>query len=227
MITSVTNNHIKELHKLKTKKHRIEQGKFLVEGYHLVEEAIKAGCMLEVLCTEEYDFDNTTLVTPHIIEKLSSTKSPQNIIGVCSFFKKSSESEKYIYLDVSDPVNLGTLIRSAAGFGFNVILSHESCDEYSSKVLRGSQGAIFYTQIERMSFDEAVERYPYTIYAADMNGTTDFEPVDQLILVMGNESAGLKEDLRLNSKLIRIDTQVIESLNLSVAGSILMHKLKG
>lgn len=226
MITSTTNQHIKELHKLKQKKTRKEQGLFLIEGYHLVEEAKRANCLVEVLSTEEYDFENVTLVKEHIIEKLSSSKNPQPIIGVCKFVESNVVPNKLIYLDVSDPVNLGTLIRSAVGFGFGILLSPNSVDEYNSKVLRGTQGALFNAYIERIELGVALEKYEYTVFAADMNGSTSFEVPEKVLLVMGNESAGIDSFSKENLTLIKVETEVIESLNLSVAGSILMHLLK-
>ncbi len=227
MITSLTNNHVKELNKLSQKKHRQSAGLFLVEGHHLVEEAKKQGCLVEVLSTEEYDFDKVTLVKKHIIEKLASTKHPQTVIGVCTFPSIAKDSDKVIYLDVTDPVNLGTLIRSAVGFGFNIILSENSCDEFSPKVLRGTQGAIFHTSIERMDLNSALSKYEdYQAVAADMSGEEEFTVPSKVLLVMGNESLGLTDEVKQNMKLVRIETDVIESLNLSVAGSILMHKLK-
>lgn len=227
MITSAANPHIKDLHKLNQKKTRQEKGLFLIEGYHLVEEAKKANCLIEVLSTEEYDFENTTLVKPHIIGKLSTSKNPQPIIGVCKFIEHNEVPNKLIYLDVSDPINLGTLIRSAVGFGFGVLLSPNSVDEYNSKVLRGTQGALFHSYVERISLEDAIQKYDYTVFAADMNGSTSFDVPEKVLLIMGNESAGLEEYVKNKFHLIKIETKSIESLNLSVAGSILMHQLKG
>lgn len=228
MITSATNQHIKDLHKLKQKKHRVEKKLYLVEGYHLVEEAKKANVLKEVLTTEDYDFDNVTLVKEFIIEKLSSTKSPQSIIGVCEMRELDEKRSKYIYLDVSDPINLGTLIRSAVGFGFGIVLSPDSVDEYNSRVLRGSQGAFFNASVQRMTLNETISKYSdYELFAADMTGGEVFESPEKLLLIMGNESSGLPQEVKEKVQLIGITTETIESLNLSVAGSILMHQLKG
>lgn len=229
MITSLTNKRVKELAKLHTKKHRIIAGQFLVEGFHLVEEAKKANLLKEVLSTTDYGFENTTLVMEHVLEKLASTKSPQGIIGVVEFPNLTIESNKVLVLDVSNPINLGTLLRSALGFGFKkVILTENSCDEFSDKVLRGSQGAIFHLDIERMSFNDVLAKYSdYEILAADMGGETEIEAPVKVVLILGNESLGLPEEIKENTKLISIQTETIESLNLSVAGSILMHQLKG
>ena len=86
IITSLENKKIKNLSKLLIKKYRDEEGKFLVEGEHLVEEAYKAGVLLEVIKCDDYvrEFDvNTTIVTYDVIKKLSYTQTPQKIIGVC------------------------------------------------------------------------------------------------------------------------------------------------
>jgi len=228
MITSLTNQKVKELVKLQNKKNRIAAGLFLVEGFHLVEEAMKAGVLVEVLSTEEYNFKKNTLVTEHIIEKLANTKAPQGVIGVCEFPNIDIVSNKILVLDISNPINLGTLLRSALGFGFKkVILSKNSCDEFSDKVLRGSQGAIFHIEIERMELAEVIEKYSdYEILAADMSGATEFAVPEKVVLILGNESFGLPDEIKASTKLISIDTDSIESLNLSVAGSILMHTLK-
>ena len=86
VITSLDNKRIKNTSKLLNKKYRDEENKFLIEGEHLVEEAYKAGILLEVYQCEDMDrtFDvPTTYVTYDVIKKLSNTISPQKIIGVC------------------------------------------------------------------------------------------------------------------------------------------------
>ncbi|XMB87024.1 RNA methyltransferase [Mycoplasmatota bacterium WC44] len=231
MIQSMSNNKVKELNKLNKKKHRLEEGKFLVEGYHLVEEAKKAGYLLEVLSTEDYDFENVTLVDRLIIEKLSKSKSPQDVIGVCKMIDKNIQSDKILILDdISDPGNFGTLLRSAVGFGFEkIIVSKDTCDEYNDKVIRSSQGAIFHVDIVRGDLVSEIKALSeYKIIGTDLKGKTNYEDtVEKIALVLGNESRGMSEEVKeYCDEMLLIEINKIESLNVAIAGSILMHMIK-
>ena len=84
MITSLQNETIKEIMKLKQKKYRDEKDLFLVEGYHLVEEARKANCIQMLITTLEEKFVEKKLyVSDKVMEKLAFTKSPQPIMAIC------------------------------------------------------------------------------------------------------------------------------------------------
>lgn len=229
MITSLANKKIVELNKLKQKKHRLSKGMFLVEGHNLVEEASKSGYLLEVLSVQETSYPNTTLVSSHILEKLSSTKSPQGIIGICKLVNNVEIGNKVLVLDINDPGNLGTLLRSALGFGFKTVyLTKESVDEYNPKVLRASQGAIFGLSIKRMELDDIVNNLEgYRFISAHMNGDENIEIKDESIaLFLGHETHGVKQEILDISETISIHTEEIESLNVGVAGSIIMYQLR-
>jgi len=90
-IESVNNEYVKELTKLKNKKYRDAKKMFLVEGYHLVNEAKEK--LVEVLIVDEKDkiegIENI-LVNKEIIKKISTTDSPQPIIGICKYFEESN-----------------------------------------------------------------------------------------------------------------------------------------
>ena len=156
-ITSVNNSYIKWLITLKDKQVRNEYNLFIVEGYHLVEEALKHNTLKAVLCTEKevldkINVDEKYLVNEQIIKKISSTKSPQNIIGVVNSITNqdlesilSKDNLRILILDdVNDPGNLGTIIRTSAALGIDAVISSlETVDYYNEKVLRATQGAIF------------------------------------------------------------------------------------
>jgi len=232
MITSLTNEKVKELVKLKTSKYRKESGKFIVEGPHLVNEAKEAGVLLETYAiTNEFGGE---IVTSDVMKKISSTDSPAKVIGVCKYVDKKELSDKILVLDdISYPTNLGTLLRSAKSFGFNtVVASMNTVDFYNDKVIRGSQGAIFKLNLISTDIITFLRRIKKThkVYGTNVkNGRNaclqDFE--DKLVLVLGNEAKGIKEEVFEycdTNLFIQLDN--MESLNVSVAGSILMYEIK-
>ncbi|QVK20441.1 RNA methyltransferase [Mycoplasmatota bacterium] len=229
MIKSLTNNKIKYINSLNNKKNRLKEKKFLVEGFHLVEEAKSSGALLEVLCTENYDFENVTIVTKEIIDKISKSLSPQKIIGVCKITEIKNDSNRILILDdISDPGNLGTLIRSAVGFGFSkIIVSKDTCDIYNDKVLRSTQGAIFKVEIIKGDLlTEIAKLNGYNILGSALNGKgLSNHTVDgKIAIILGNESRGIsKEILNICDDVVFIETDTIESLNVATAGSILMY----
>ena len=160
-IDSLNNNYIKELLKLKLKKYRDAEKKFLVEGYHLVEEA--KDNLVEVLIVDEKDIVegvSNILVTKEIIKKLSFSETPQMIIGVCKYlsYNENENFNKVLLLDgLQDPGNIGTLIRSALGFGIDlVVLSNDSVDLYNDKLIRSSQGALFKVKTVQKDIKEMI-----------------------------------------------------------------------
>ena len=132
-ITSAQNEYIKMLARLSSKKHRDEAGLFLAEGEHLAEMAVNSGyCVENLLITEEYYSNNKdkfscdiTIVPRSIIEKISDTKTPQEVVAVVKMENGETAltSGKYIYCDnLQDPGNVGTIIRTADAFSFDGII---------------------------------------------------------------------------------------------------------
>lgn len=235
-ITSVNNELIKELSKLKQKKYRDIERRFIVEGYHLVNEA-KDYLNLVLICDEvdEVKGVENILVTPYIIKKLSTTSSPQNIIGVCSYFdnKNIKYFGKILLLDnLQDPGNVGTLIRSSLGFGIDlVVLSCDSVDLYNDKLIRSTQGAIFKVKVIEEDLKKAItsiKNNNIKVFGTSLqNGVelSKFDKVDNYALVLGNEGNGVSEEiLALCDKNIFIEIdRSLESLNVSISGAIIMH----
>ena len=119
VITSLENKEIKTYAKLKQKKYRDSEKRFLVEGKHLVEEAKRANLLLKVIVTneDEYNFPSKLMVTQDIMKKLSVLETPPNIIGVCKMREEEELANKVLVLDgIQDPGNMGTIIRSAVAF---------------------------------------------------------------------------------------------------------------
>ena len=145
-IKSRQNEQIKNVVKLSNPSFRKEAKKFKVDGFHMFEMARDSKMLLEVYTLKEIKgLDakiNQFIVSEEIMEKISSSKSPQGIVSICKLIEeKDISSNKILYLDdVSDPGNLGTILRTAIAFGFNdVILSKNCCSLYNEKVLQSSQ----------------------------------------------------------------------------------------
>ena len=145
MITSLANSKVKEWTKLKDKKYRDETNTFLVESEHLVDEAIKRGVVKELISLENTKYQDATIVSYEVMKKITNQVTPPNVCAVCNKLKVEEVKERALLLDdISDPGNLGTIIRSAVAFGFkNIVLSLHSVDVYNPKVIRSSEGMIF------------------------------------------------------------------------------------
>ena len=230
-IESRQNQKIKDLVKLSQPKFSKEMKLFKIEGFHAFEMAKESGVLVSVFTTTEIKNLEVPqyLVSRDIMESISSAKSPQGVISVCKFIEeKPLSSSKVLYLDnVSDPGNLGTLLRTALAFGYNDVILNGGCSQYNEKVLQSTQGAIFNLNIiSKFDFKNIRD---YKIIATEIKGSVDLSTVGEIsnhILVLGNEAHGVsKEILDLADKRVRIDIKNIESLNVAIAGAIAMYEL--
>ncbi|MDC0558988.1 RNA methyltransferase [Candidatus Izimaplasma bacterium] len=228
-ITSINNRLIKDTAKLHKKKNRDETGLFLVEGYHLYEEAYKTNSIKTIFTIDGGIMgDNVIYVNEMVLEKLAQTKNPQGVLCVCEKVKSKELTDKVLILEkLQDPGNLGTLMRSALAFGFNTIVLDNTVDIYNDKVLRSTQGAIFKLNIVLSNtLDFINSHHEYTYYGTAMNGEdlTVINKSEKLALILGNEGAGVSEEVKnATYKNITIKTDNVESLNVGVAGSIIMY----
>ena len=231
-ISSVNNQLIKDTVKLHKKKYRDDQSLFLIEGYHLFEEAKKFGVVKTVFTTDgSIQGSEVIHVTEPMLEKLAQTKTPQGVLCVCNKLVNKTMTEKVLILEqIQDPGNLGTLLRSALGFGFKTVILDNTVDLYNDKVIRSTQGNIFRLNIIEMNTIDFIKSNPqYIVYGTSMDGValSEIEDNEYIALVLGNEGSGVsKRVLRETYKNVSIKTS-IESLNVGVAGSIIMHHIKG
>lgn len=231
MITSLTNEKIKEYTKLNQAKYREEKGLFIVEGPHLVEEAKKIGVLLEVITSDPNVVG--TLVNEAVMKKISNTVHPVKVLGICKMIKKNEIKERVLVLDtISDPTNLGTLLRSAVAFGFDTVFLSNGCvDCYNDKVIRGSQGAIFKVNILKGDLLDFLSKIKKThqILGTNVRVGEDVSKVEikpNLAVILGNEARGMCEEAnKYTDKNLYIKMFNTESLNVSVAGSILMYEI--
>ena len=211
VITSVNNEKVKYWNSLKLKKNRDRDKCFLIEGDHLIKEAKEKGLVINTISINDNNAD--FLVTKEIMKKISG-----NVL---------------ILDDIQDPGNLGTLIRSSIAFGFNnIILSDESVDLYNPKVIRATEGMIFNINVIRTNIIEYIPKLKemgYKILVSDVVSGKDIkdEICNNIALVLGNEGKGVHKNIKeLCDELVNIKMdKACESLNVGVAGSILMHEV--
>jgi TrmH family RNA methyltransferase len=235
MITSVTNEKIKDLIKLNAKKTRDETGTFLVEGWHMVEEAIACGLCREVITSnpDYQSFPLVTVVSEAVMNKISGVNTPQGIMALCNQPKETPIGDKILLLDgVADPGNMGSLLRSALAFGFTTVFTEDCVDVTNPKVLRSTQGAFFRLNILAGTMASFLKKYPdYHFFGTNLHGGIPLSSLSnvpkKIGLILGNEANGVREEiLSLTEKNLFIEISGIESLNVAVAGGILMHALQ-
>lgn len=229
MIQSKDNQKYKLWLKLKTKKYRDQTGLFLVYGKTLVELA-KSHLIVEEIITSDETYEGT-LIDSKLIKTLSVTETVYDTLAVCKKITKPIESDKILILDdIQNPDNLGALLRSARAFGFrHVVISLDSADYYNDKTIRASAGSLFDLYLERkdiQSFIQAYQKKGYLAFGADAHDSKS-KPIkgQPFMLVLGNEGHGLNPSTKsILDGFIRIETEGVESLNVAVAGSILMYE---
>lgn len=243
IITSKANSVVKNTKKLHQKKYR--KSAYLIEGWHLFEEAVQAGVTIEkIFALESYReqlvaFPQTVWVSEDILLDLADSQTPQGIVAVVQ--KEEVEQAdfsqgKFLFLeDVQDPGNVGTIIRTADAAGFTgVIVSDKSADIYSLKTLRSMQGSHFHLPIYRMSSQALLEKAKKdgipvlaTTLSKDSKDYRDVPHFDQFVLVMGNEGQGISPLMAESAdQLVHISMKgQAESLNVAVAAGILIFHL--
>ena len=231
VITSLENQKVKLLMKLNNSKNRKKEKMFIVEGKHLVDEARKKNVLIEAYSIEEKEGYIT--LSKKIMKKVSNTDTLVSEIGLCKIVESTLLSDKLLILDgVQDPGNMGALMRSAKAFGFDtIIIGNGSCDIYNDKVIRSSQGAIFKLNFIHANLLEIIPKLKlYDIYGTNVINGIELDEVnnsEKIAIVLGNEGNGIsKEVFDILNKNIYIPMNNTESLNVSVAGSIIMYKLR-
>ncbi|MCL1863598.1 MAG: RNA methyltransferase [Defluviitaleaceae bacterium] len=235
---------------LKTKKARDESGLFIIEGEKFIAEIPYHFNIVHYIASRKYaDTHDLTpytsrarcdVVRDSIFQSLADTVTPQGIIAVCEKIPHSLDTilcdTAFILMgeNLNDPGNVGTLIRTAVAAGTSgVVFTAGSCDIYSPKVLRAAAGAVLRLPIvdnaNPNEIFDALAAASVPIFAAHPRG--DALPYDtdmrrSLCLLVGNESRGISDAARAAAHaLIRLPmTADTESLNASVAGSILLYE---
>lgn len=239
-ITSVQNPEIKDLLQLHTAKGRKDKNKFIAEGIRVCSTLIAANVkLIQLYATHdnnEYVYalaneDKVTLVNTQVMNKISCSSSPSGILGVFEIPKKPSIdnlTQGLVLCQISDPGNMGTLIRSCIAMGVKTIVKIEGADIWSPKVVQSTAGTIGQVNIFEMSFDELVK------YKKDLNlcalvvfGGKEPQEIDftNSLLIVGNEAHGIPAEFvkQCEQKVTLPMSGNVESLNAAIAGSIALY----
>ena len=248
MISSKDNQLIKEVRKLKEKKYRVENKKFIVEGFRFLEE-LKSNSSINKVFIEEkslnkleelykkYNINNdieTYVVNYSVLKSISNTENPQGIVAVINYFrteKLNLQNGFYILVDkVQDPGNMGNIIRTAHAAGaLGIITTKGTVDIYNEKTLRSTMGSIFYISIvedENLEAVKSLQKKGFKLLVSSLDTNNNFYDVnmkDNMIIAVGNEGNGISEDLNsLSDVKVKIPMPgEAESLNVAVACSIM------
>ena len=246
IITSKDNETIKSIKKLKEKKYRTES--FIVEGIKMVKEALEQAEVEKVIVSETFsssddfkslncDEQKLIIASDKVFEDLTDVVTPQGIIAVV---KKSSNSEIdysdefVLALDgIQDPGNLGTIIRTADSANIKQILvSKDTVDAYSPKVIRSTMGGIFRTKvIEVEDLAQTLNSFKdngYKVVTTELNAEKSIYDMNyqKSVVVIGNEANGVTEEVSKTAtdKVIIPMLGKTESLNAAVATSIMIYE---
>ena len=164
VISSKNNPYIKFAYSLKENKFRKENGLFLAETFHALEMAIANKQVLEIFTTVDKNYPEdipTYIVSEDILKKLSNNVNPEGVVFVCKMREQVDKSNKVLYLDhISDPGNLGTLIRTALAFDYDlVVTSPDSVDIYNPKVVNSTKGALFAIPVIQKDIEEIKDKH--------------------------------------------------------------------
>lgn len=258
MIENTSGKQIKNLMALIGKsKNRNEQKLFVAEGVRIISEAPQdkidkiyvSESFLKEYNKEEYyqrirmilETKGYEVVSDKVFNQITDTKTPQGIMAVLKMpeydmDRIAEEIDNILFLDdVRDPGNLGTIIRTAEGASFGMIVMSRGCvDIYNPKVVRATMGAIYrlpfvYVDDLPATIDNLKDK-GYRVYAAHLEGNDDYDRVTysgKTGIIIGNEANGICEAVKQQaSKLVKIPMAgEVESLNAAIAAGILMYEV--
>ena len=250
IVTSTSNPRIKAIRSLHTSKGRRAAGSSLAEGPHVVSALLRSSVVPTVLVLSDAP-DGTMLdetmpgkalldpphqcdilfVTPRVLKSMSDTEEPRGPLAVFQIpaLMTIRDRDTVVLHDVSDPGNVGTIVRSAVAFGYDVAVSGSTADPWSPKAVRSSAGAIFGAHIARSEDPVADSRAANlrTVATVVAGGGVPPRTGQPTAILIGSEATGLPEALidGCDTTMTIPTTPMTESLNAAVAASIAMYSL--
>jgi len=237
----ITKNEIKFVRSLRIKKNRIKSDQFIVEGEKIVDELIDSSLELVKVYSTSSKYESLdklyTKISKTNLLQISNLKTPNKVVAIFKI-PKSSEidfTSQIIALDnISDPGNLGTIIRLCDWFGIKDLLCNtETVDCYNPKVVQASMGSISRVNISYLDFKKLFIEKKLNLVAADLKGESmnKFSFQENQIVVFGNESLGLSPEIKKTIKnrvtIPRYNSNYdIESINVANSVAIILAELK-
>lgn len=237
-VETLSHNKIKQINCLQQKKCRDKQGLFIVEGEKMVLEVLKTiPSLIEyIVSIPEFISDSmSNIQTYHCdeetLKRCSSLKTPNKVIAVVKKMEHKISSPSFVIAidSVQDPGNMGTIMRLADWFNVEkIICSNTTVDLYNPKVIQASMGAFLRVQVEYTDLIEYFKTSKLPVYGALLEGENVYqkELSPKGILLMGNEGAGISEELKpfISSPITIPRRGKAESLNVSIATGILLSE---
>lgn len=253
VITSKDNETIKYIKRLKEKKYRDETKEYIIEGIKLLQEAIQEKVNIKTIvvcedCEGNSGIEQSMLyeiakykciyVSKKVFTSISEVATPQGVLAV---IEKGDNNENIDYTEdiivaldgISDPGNLGTILRTVDSIGLKqIIVSKETADSYNPKVVRSTMGAIFRLNIitsENLAKTlKEIQKHKFEVIATSLQTNESIYDIKykKKVIVIGNEANGVsKEVIELADKKVKIPMLGrTESLNASVATGIMLYE---
>ncbi|MBD2388113.1 TrmH family RNA methyltransferase [Cylindrospermum sp. FACHB-282] len=251
MLTSLQNTLVKQIRKLHSTKERHKQELFLLEGTHLLEEALAVNYPLAVVCcTSQWQADHpvlwqeacsrcdrTEIVSEEVLAAMATTVQPDGVVAAA---KRSDRQTQVPFTGlvlaletVQDPGNLGTIIRTAVAAGASGLWLKDGVDLDNPKVLRASAGQWFrlgmaVTEDLKATVEQS-QQAGMQVVATLASANLTYWQVDwrkPSLILLGNEGAGLSADLvRMADKQVKIPLSPgVESLNVAIAAALMLYE---
>jgi TrmH family RNA methyltransferase len=242
-IDSLQNETIKQAKSLKSKKGREQYGEFLAEGEKCVQEALVSGIEVTnifmhgehhaiIALAKSKDVEIIQVPRP-VIEALTSVQSPQNVAASVAIPGQiRPDGDLIVALDgVSDPQNVGSIIRSADAAGAAGMVLGAGCADYlNPKAVRASMGSLFHLHVYESSLETYLTEFKKTgcVVSGHLSGTCTLPACRKICLVIGNESRGVSGHIAaMSDALYKIPIYGrAESLNAAVAAGIMMYMMR-
>ena len=239
----LSKNQQKIIQKLQQKKYRNELGLFVVEGKKGILEFVQAGFKVETifatsLFSEQLNKLPLTLISKEELSKISTLKNPDEGVAIFRQPKRKGILQEGLILaldNIQDPGNLGTLIRLCDWFGIETLLcSEQTVDCYNPKVVQASMGSLSRVEVHYLPLAGFLVTCDLPVYVATLEGENLYTATfpEDCVIILGNEANGVSPEVTaLANGAITIPRfgrrQQAESLNVAMAGAIIMSQVKG